>query len=411
MNRPKRKKIRPQTIGKVLQCSVCDQKFLRSQSAQKKCNNCRFPESETTATEASADTEWIDFHSDIEDDNAMETENERLQMIIEDKVNKIQELEEKVADLLRLIIGDKFVATCQQQQAPTVQNQPSYAQVARSKNNQQPKKLPTSTPAIPHKTQNIDRSHRLVLKKGNNTAKLTVDQVTEIKNNIEKSLINETIDFEITKMRPMNNGGLLVELPTKKDQQNALAKLREKTKELELTAEEPKSYNPRIIIPNIPTEMETSILISKITKQNPDIFETTDSISVVTTHSTKFNSIKKVIFQVTPAVRKKIMSKKKLKIGMCVYPVYDHVHVLRCTNCSRYGHTFKNCKATHSTCGICAEHHNTTACTAATKQCANCKEHGHGADEKTKCRIYHTRKAKLLNMLNHPTENENTNHE
>ena len=113
---------------------------------------------------------------------------------------------------------------------PNVTN--SYAQATQASipRKNSASNLPIGPTLAPKMTQSTNRNHRLLLTKstipGKEPSKLTIDEVSEIKNNIEKSLSTENIDFEITKMRPQNNGGLLIELPTEKDKQQALTKLR-----------------------------------------------------------------------------------------------------------------------------------------------------------------------------------------
>ena len=38
-----------------------------------------------------------------------------------------------------------------------------------------------------------------------------------------------------------------------------------------------------------------------------------------------------------------------------MYPVQDHIHVLRCLNCNRCGHPKRMCKAETPSCGVWAE--------------------------------------------------------
>ena len=120
------------------------------------------------------------------------------------------------------------------------------------------------------------------------SSKLSINEVSIIKNKIEKSFSNENIDFEITSMQPTNNGNLMIKLPTKKDQQTALGKLQEKSAHFEIITTEPKKINPRLIIPNIPAEINSDEFISEIKTQNPRVIDEdendSDQIRVVAIH-------------------------------------------------------------------------------------------------------------------------------
>lgn len=121
------------------------------------------------------------------------------------------------------------------------------------------------------------------------------------------------------------------------------------------------------MIPNVPTDITSRTeMIELVKKQNPELLELTNesnSLRLVAVHDTKFDSIKEVIIEVSPQIRKFIMKTHKIKLGLCLYPAYDHIHVLRCSNCNRYGHPERYCKAETQVCGICAEDHASTDCT------------------------------------------------
>ena len=90
---------------------------------------------------------------------------------------------------------------------------------------------------------------------------------------------------------------------------------------------------------------------------------------------------------------------------MCVHTAYDHIHITRCTKCCKYGHTAPNCKATKSTCGICAGDHQTLECeglldgVTIPKKCSKCHSKDHGANEKNKCPHYLTKKSQIRKVI------------
>ena len=133
------------------------------------------------------------------------------------------------------------------------------------------------------------------------------------------------------------------------------------------------------MISNIPTDITTSQIefIELIKQQNPELAELSkepDSLRLVAIHDTKFDSVKKAIFQVSPRIRKFIVKSQRIKLGLCLYSVFDHVHVLRCSKCNRYGHSGRLCRSENLLCGICAGEHASAECNAEShlRKCSNC---------------------------------------
>ena len=133
-------------------------------------------------------------------------------------------------------------------------------------------------------------------------------------------------------MRATENGGMIA-LPTKQDK--AINILREKGSNFGFTAEEIRKKRPRLSIRNIPTDFfqNKDDLARIIALQNPDITATTNDpnpIKVVAIHKTKFDTVVSAIIEVLPSVRKVILKTQKIKLGMCLYTVSDHIHVIKC---------------------------------------------------------------------------------
>ena len=216
-------------------------------------------------------------------------------------------------------------------------------------------------------------------------------------------------------MRPIENGGVMISLPSQQDQSCAIAKLREKSHVIGYMAEIVKKKLPRMIVHNLPADLaqaEESV-VNLIKKHNPELVERTsneEAIRLIAVHNTKFDTVKNIILEVTPLIRNQILSRKKNKLGMCLYQVHDHIHVLRCTHCNRYGHPERLCKSTHPSCGICAEDHKTINCpnqissqnnSSSKKLCVNCSSAEHGAEETRKCPAFQARKLRLKTSINY----------
>jgi len=116
-----------------------------------------------------------------------------------------------------------------------------------------------------------------------------------------------------------------------------------------------------------------------------------------------------VVLEVSPAVYSVLKKYGKLRIGMCVYPIEDHIRVSQCQICMRTGHVAKFCRTKNEVCGICSGPHLTLSCphfqlkqdfTAYKKfdqkKCSNCEGHAthrsqcynHGSSDTQLCPYY-----------------------
>lgn len=110
---------------------------------------------------------------------------------------------------------------------------------------------------------------------------------------------------------------------------------------------------------------------------------------------------------------------KRVAIQFEKYRVYDDYNVLRCYNCSRYGHSSKNCK-NKSTCYKCSAEHTPDTCQKTIKKCINCSEskllleklsklhkkiysnNHHSTD--VQCQVYNSMKDKKIKNIDYNSE-------
>lgn len=103
-----------------------------------------------------------------------------------------------------------------------------------------------------------------------------------------------------------------------------------------------------------------------------------------------------VVIEVTPTLRRFILARGYLWVSWKRAEVEDHLRILRCFNCCRYGHVSKDCKVS-KVCGKCSENHSEKECTGEEK-CANCLEHN--LKYKTSLLINHTTRDSTCTVLN-----------
>lgn len=69
------------------------------------------------------------------------------------------------------------------------------------------------------------------------------------------------------------------------------------------------------------------------------------------------------MIEVDPWVRKQLLAKGRIYIEFASCRDEDHIRVLRCYKCQKYGHDHKNCQS-EETCGRCSGAHETRSCKA-----------------------------------------------
>ena len=138
-----------------------------------------------------------------------------------------------------------------------------------------------------------------------------------------------------------------------------------------LEADVQKPRNPRIVIYNIPEEVNAENAEQVITTQNPELMLKAGEVMPKFMYRGKRNNMIMVI-EVGPQTRQKILS-TKLKIGWHICNTRDYTVVNRCYKCSRINHKASDYRG-EETCPLCMGGQSIKACTAppCEYKCVNC---------------------------------------
>lgn len=190
-----------------------------------------------------------------------------------------------------------------------------------------------------------------------------------------KSKVNpSSLKVGIKNFKSISNGRVLIESHNKEDIIKICAEINNKLGDV-ANAQISKKLKPRLILYNIPEEVNKDNALTLIQQQNSDVFGENADVSVV--HLLELKRIHKrhMVIEVSPTLRKKILdSGVKLMWSLC--RARDHVSVLRCFNCCRYGHHSRDCK-NELTCSNCSENHSHRDCQVKQENftCTNCVNH------------------------------------
>jgi len=129
---------------------------------------------------------------------------------------------------------------------------------------------------------------------------------------------------------------------------------------------------PRVIILNVPEEINTANIEDTINRQNPNLNLEKGDIKAKFTYDTKRKN-RNAVVEVGADTRKTLI-RNKIKLGWHVCRTDDYVTATRCFKCSKFNHRLTECRG-EVTCPLCAGPHTIKECKSDTKayKCINCE--------------------------------------
>ena len=99
------------------------------------------------------------------------------------------------------------------------------------------------------------------------------------------------------------------------------------------TAKKAKDGRPRILIRDVPAHIGN--IIDSLLISSPEINTILDASQedyrkCITSLPTKVPQCKDGVIETSPILYKNIMKTGQVKIGMCIYRITDHVHIIKC---------------------------------------------------------------------------------
>lgn len=261
----------------------------------------------------------------------------------------------------------------------------------------------TATKNIPvHKQEGTKPARSTILiypKEGMNTTS------EETRDKVKAMIQPKDLKLKVSRVNKIRNGGIVMEID--KDQVKAVKEIIQK----DLDIRNPKKRNPYIKIFDVPRNMTVDELCKATYEQNlagGDITESDFKMEFKPAYKTgprNDNHVQWVV-EVSPKIRKKLISVGRLFIEWSSLKVVDHCAISRCYRCQRYGHLAKDCKGVE-TCSHCAgEGHGFKDCTNKKQgpKCINCQKsrmnHNHAANSE-KCATFLRERARMLEKTNY----------
>jgi len=121
--------------------------------------------------------------------------------------------------------------------------------------------------------------------------------------------------------------------------------------ELEIRVQ--KLRNPRLVLLDIPTDITLGNVKEVLMQQNRELKINNGNIEPKFCYIAK--RTRNLVIEVDSVTRKKLLQ-TRVKLGWASCKIDDYVIAKRCFRCSRYNHTYKECKG-EETCTLCTGNH------------------------------------------------------
>jgi hypothetical protein len=207
-----------------------------------------------------------------------------------------------------------------------------------------------------------------------------------------KRIIKETVDpkalkLGVSKIKNLANEAVFVECGTETDR-DILEK--ELNKISAISVGRPKKKLPTLLLKFVPIEIEDADIKSTILQQN-NLLHLSDSVLQKKFTKRSFEDARHVVIEVSPCLRRELLTIHKLKLQWSMCEVEDFITVTRCHKCLGFGHTARFCQ-NQAKCSFCAgDHHRNECANKHEIRCSNCtKANTHIRDKSRKANTNHS---------------------
>ena len=178
-----------------------------------------------------------------------------------------------------------------------------------------------------------------------------------------------------------------------------------------VTISEPKRMLPKMVIPDMQSNLADGEVIPAILAKNERIKKlVNDGLALSLVFSKVRDDRKMVVLKMAPEIRNMIINQDRyLYIGRRRYRVHDRVWVTRCYHCQGFGHVAGDCRLKDQPprCSFCAEEHESRNCTHRdSPKCVNCHALGNRSPSdhyasSAECPLIVAQKKKIIENTNY----------
>lgn len=220
----------------------------------------------------------------------------------------------------------------------------------------------------------------------------------ETSEQLRKTIKNKLSKEQILKIKNAKNirgGGVLLVLDSTEEVSKILGD--KIAKDSKFKVSEPQKHKPKIVIYDVPEDIDDKALIYEVHSRNYNDLPLTDfetGFKPVFRFGSRDKKTSNWVVECSGQVRRSLIFKERVYIEWRSCKLEDYLSVPRCFKCQGLGHVSKYCKRENITCGHCSElGHDIKVCPnkVATPVCCNCKNQKKDANHKVsdkKCPSY-----------------------
>lgn len=379
-----------------MECDVCKQ----TKNAAYRCDTCRNRQCKACGLLTSSEVKVLELNSRVMKFNCTKCRDtdpaDIYQKLIRSKDEVIRTKDKLIATKDRLIEG------LEQQ----IQSQKQEVEDMKIRNQSYEEKLKYSE--VVTKQKSCDDV--LVIKPKKNQESYITKSV------IQEKIVPEEIKAGVSRMKYIKDGGVAISCDKKEDLINVSNSIQKKLGEdYEVTI--PKKKCPKIKIINVEEKLlsDQEDFIEKIILQNSITTKEEDrKINILKHYKGKKGQEDRetVVVEVDSNTYSMLKSREKLSIGWKSYRFFDHINVIQCFNCYKYGHIANECRSKKNICPKCAGEHKIDECRTQETSCSNCKyaaeilkvpnvDYNHRAYDRS-CQAYKKVYRELEQRINYP---------
>lgn len=241
---------------------------------------------------------------------------------------------------------------------------------------------------------------------------------TEQESSVTKQVVEEKIDpstlgVGIARIKYVKEGGLAISCRGERDVQSVRESVGHELGE-DYEVKVPAKKNPRIKVFNIDRKLLADLeeFVEKIIIQNTITTPQPQRVIKVIEHYEDKKGRVNVVVELDPVTYGLISGKDVIYIGWRTCRYVDHINIIQCYRCWRFGHMAKHCNKKENVCSKCAGGHRLRECTSEEEICVNCRnasevlkipniDYRHTAINK-KCEAYRRVYEQLEQRVNYP---------
>jgi hypothetical protein len=218
----------------------------------------------------------------------------------------------------------------------------------------------------------VQSNKPVVIVRPKNTEQLGAETINQIKS------VFDPVENNIHGVKSVSKGGVVIMCndmeSTNKCREEISAKLGE---DYEVNIS--KQKKPLLKIWGLSEIIEKEELVQRLKKQNESVLESAD-INVVTIKKNPRGVM--CLLEADQQTHESLLAVGRVLIGWDSCRVYQHIDILRCFQCSQFGHIAANCK-NQLCCAKCCGDHDGLFCVSDYAKCINCV----GANERLKLNL------------------------